>query len=137
MEHIGPSNETVLLSGAAGQHQPVSVLELPLVERALLDLDLLIQQGKLIITPYELRSQDVPLPNHNVILLLLPQLLLQLTTPEFATQTVVHCKQSAMRSSCPNEQHQHHRQQVNCIIQRQPRAEITIGTRSGQDPKKR
>lgn len=56
---------------------PVSVLELPLVQGTLLDLDLLIQQCQLIVTAYELRTQDVPFTNHNVILLLLPQLLLK------------------------------------------------------------
>ena len=56
---------------------PVSVLELPLVQGALLDLDLLIQQCQLIVTAYELRTQNVPLTNHYVVLLLLPQLLLR------------------------------------------------------------
>ena len=55
---------------------PISVLELPLVQGALLNLDLLIQQCKLIVTAYELRTKNVSLTNHNVILLLLPQLLL-------------------------------------------------------------
>ena len=57
--------------------QAVPVLQLALVQGALLNLDFLIQQRKLVIAPDELRAQDVPLTNHNVILLLLPQLLLQ------------------------------------------------------------
>lgn len=70
-------------------HTPVPVLELPLVQSALLDLDLLIQQCQLVVTAYELRTQNVPLTNHNVILLLLPQLLLESCGMLSTTQVVV------------------------------------------------
>ena len=40
---------------------PVAVLLFALAERALLDADLLIQEGQLVIAPHQLGAQDVPL----------------------------------------------------------------------------
>ena len=44
--------------------QPLVVLDLALVQRRLLDLDLLVQQGELIVTSHQLGTQDVSLTDH-------------------------------------------------------------------------
>ena len=56
--------------------QPVPILNLALVQGALLDLDLLIQERKLVIAANELRSKDVALIDDDVVLFLLPEALL-------------------------------------------------------------
>mmetsp|Transcript_148054 Transcript_148054/g.258764 ORF Transcript_148054/g.258764 Transcript_148054/m.258764 type:complete len:445 (+) Transcript_148054:213-1547(+) len=55
----------------ADVHQPVTILDLPLVQGGLLDADLLVQQGQLVVAADELRAEDVPLVHHVVELLLL------------------------------------------------------------------
>ena len=44
--------------------EPLVVLHLALVQHALLDLDLLVQQRQLVVPPHQLRAQDVALADH-------------------------------------------------------------------------
>eukprot|EP00961_Rhodomonas_salina_P192989 2604133-Rhodomonas_salina.4 len=44
--------------------QPLAVLHLALVQRRLLDLDLLVQQRELVVAPNQLRAEDVALVDH-------------------------------------------------------------------------
>lgn len=43
---------------------PLGVLQLALVQDGLLDLDLLVEQRQLVVTPHQLRAQDVSLADH-------------------------------------------------------------------------
>mmetsp|Transcript_12902 Transcript_12902/g.46367 ORF Transcript_12902/g.46367 Transcript_12902/m.46367 type:complete len:563 (-) Transcript_12902:351-2039(-) len=56
--------------------QTLAVLNLPLVQDALLYLDLLVQQRELVVASDELRPEDVAVVDDDVVLLLLPRALL-------------------------------------------------------------
>eukprot|EP00964_Phaeocystis_antarctica_P122436 scaffold86114_cov74-Phaeocystis_antarctica.AAC.1 len=56
--------------------EPLRVLRPPLVERALLDADALVDERELLVAPHELRAQDVALVAEDAALLLLPLALL-------------------------------------------------------------
>jgi hypothetical protein len=78
-----------LLLGADDLSDLLLVVDFPLVQSGLLDLDLLIENLKLLVTLDQLSTQDITLINdHLVVFLLLLLLLLSLGDDEFETRNV-------------------------------------------------